>query len=118
MLPLISGHARIFIGSSSEGKPAAELTAATLEAAGMRPLLWSDFFKTADPPLQELNRRTEEADAAILVANSDDRLVSPVPLGRASRPDCDPGAFGSVASIAANTSAVTEIVTIQRLLAL
>ena len=40
----------------------------------------------------------------------------PLPSGRASRPDCDPGAFGSVASIAANASAVTEIVTIQPLL--
>jgi len=40
----------------------------------------------------------------------------PLPSGRAWRPDCDPGAFESVASIAANASAVTEIVTIQPLL--
>ena len=40
----------------------------------------------------------------------------PLPSGRAWRPDCDPRAFESVASIAANASAVTEIVTIQPLL--
>jgi hypothetical protein len=72
----LDGHARIFIGSSSEGKTATEATASALEAAGMRPLLWSDFFKTRDLPLQELDRRMADADGAILVGSADDRLVS------------------------------------------
>jgi hypothetical protein len=42
----------------------------------MRPLLWSDFFKTRDPPLQELDRRMADAHGAILVGSADDRLVS------------------------------------------
>jgi len=42
----------------------------------MRPLLWSDFFKTRDLPLQELDRRMVDADGAILVGSADDRLVS------------------------------------------
>jgi hypothetical protein len=72
----LDGKARIFIGSSSEGKAAAETTASALKAAGMRPLLWSDFFKTRDRPLQELERRMVDADGAILVGSADDRLVS------------------------------------------
>jgi len=64
----LDGEARIFIGSSSEGT--------ALEAAGMRPLLWSNFFKTRDLPLQELDRRMADADGAILVGSADDRLVS------------------------------------------
>jgi Predicted nucleotide-binding protein containing TIR-like domain len=72
----LDGQARIFIGSSSEGRAAAETTASALEAAGMRPLLWSDFFKTRDLPLQELDRRIADADGAILVGSADDRLVS------------------------------------------
>ena len=43
-----AGHARIFVGSSSEGRAAAEIIAAVLEAAGMRPLIWSSFFKTRE----------------------------------------------------------------------
>jgi Predicted nucleotide-binding protein containing TIR-like domain len=72
----LDGQARIFIGSSSEGRAAAETTASALEAAGMRPLLWSDFFKTRDLPLKELDRRMADADGAILVGSADDRLVS------------------------------------------
>lgn len=72
----LDGQARIFIGSSSEGRAAAETTASALEAAGMRPLLWSDFFKTRDLPLQELDRRMADADGAILVGSADDRLLS------------------------------------------
>jgi Predicted nucleotide-binding protein containing TIR-like domain len=72
----LDGQARIFIGSSSEGRAAAETAASALEAAGMRPLLWSDFFKTRDLPLQELDRRMADADGAILVGSADDRLVS------------------------------------------
>ena len=72
----LDGKARIFIGSSSEGKAAAETTASALEGAGMRPLLWSQFFKTPDLPLQELDRRMADADGAILVGSADDRLMS------------------------------------------
>jgi hypothetical protein len=63
----LDGKARIFIGSSSEGRAAAETTASALEAAGMRPLLWSEFFKTRD---------LVDADGAILVGSADDRLAS------------------------------------------
>jgi hypothetical protein len=68
----LDGQARIFIGSSSEGRAAAE----RIEAVGMRPLLWLDFFKTRDLPVQELDRRMEDADGAILVGSADDRLIS------------------------------------------
>ncbi len=72
----LDGQARIFIGSSSEGRAAASTVASALETAGMRPLLWSDFFKTRDLPLRELDRRMADADGAILVGSADDRLVS------------------------------------------
>lgn len=72
----LDSKARIFIGSSSEGRAAAETTASALKAAGMRPLLWSDFFKTRDLPLRELDRRMVDADGAILVGSADDRLAS------------------------------------------
>jgi hypothetical protein len=50
--------------------------AEALEAAGMRALLWCDFFKTEDPPLQELDRRVADAAGAVLVGSADDRLQS------------------------------------------
>ncbi|MDM0002816.1 nucleotide-binding protein [Variovorax sp. J22P240] len=69
-------RARVFVGSSSEGRATAAKVAEALEVAGMRALLWCDFFKTKDPPLQELERRAEDADGAILVGSADDRLQS------------------------------------------
>ena len=72
----LDGKARIFIGSSSEGKTAADTIASALETAGMRPLPWWEFFKTRDLPLQELDRRMADADGAILVGSADDRGYS------------------------------------------
>ncbi len=72
----LDGKARVFVGSSSEGRGAAVKVAEALEAAGMRALLWCDFFRTKDPPLQELDRRAADADGAILVGSADDRLQS------------------------------------------
>lgn len=72
----LDGKARVFVGSSSEGRAVAARVAEALEAAGMRALLWSDFFKTKDPPLQELDRRAADADGAVLVGSADDRLHS------------------------------------------
>lgn len=71
----LDGQARIFIGSSSEAKATAETVATALEAAGMRPLLWCNFFKTRDIPLKELDIRMADADGAVLVGCANDRSI-------------------------------------------
>ena len=56
-------------------QPQRKVAAAILDA-GMRPLLWSDFFKSSDLPLQELDRLGADADGAVLVGTADDRVES------------------------------------------
>jgi hypothetical protein len=68
--------AKIFVGSSSEGMATAEIIASALKGAGMNALLWSEFFKTRDPPLQELDRQKVGVAGAVLVGSADDRVIS------------------------------------------
>lgn len=63
------------MGSSTEGRPIAEVVSTAVEATGLCAQPWYDFFKTADIPLQELDRRMFDADGAILIATPDDSLV-------------------------------------------
>ncbi len=66
---------RVFVGSSTEGKPFAEAVIELIKEGGLSPLAWFDFFRDSRPPLQELEHLTLRADAAILIATEDDRAI-------------------------------------------
>lgn len=66
---------QVFVGSSTEGKPYADIVIESLKEKGFSPLAWFDFFKTSRPPLQELEQLTLRADAAILIATADDQAI-------------------------------------------
>jgi Predicted nucleotide-binding protein containing TIR-like domain len=71
----IPGKTRVFVGSSTEGKPLADQVISELTSHGLSPLAWFDVFKNARPPLQELEHLTLQVDGAILVATSDDQVI-------------------------------------------
>jgi len=69
------GKKRVFVGSSTEGRPLADKVILELENKGFSPLPWYDFFKLERPPLQELEHLTLQVDGAVLVATSDDKVI-------------------------------------------
>ncbi len=66
---------RVFVGSSTEGKPFADTVIRSLKETDLSPLAWFDFFKASRPPLQELEHLTLHADAAVLIATADDQTI-------------------------------------------
>ncbi|MFD3440897.1 TIR domain-containing protein [Streptomyces sp. NPDC058685] len=68
---------RVFIASSTEGRPFAQAVAAVLARQGVEPLLW--WSQQCFPPgmtlLDSLLRLLNEADGALIIATPDDRTT-------------------------------------------
>ncbi|TQK44047.1 HIT domain-containing protein [Streptomyces sp. SLBN-118] len=68
---------RVFIASSTEGRPFAQAVAAVLARQGVEPLLW--WSQQCFPPgmtlLDSLLRLINEADGALIIATPDDRTT-------------------------------------------
>ncbi|MET7440315.1 TIR domain-containing protein [Streptomyces sp. NPDC004082] len=68
---------RVFIASSTEGRPFAQAAAAVLARQGVEPLLW--WSQQCFPPgmtlLDSLLRLLNEADGALIIATPDDRTT-------------------------------------------
>jgi predicted nucleotide-binding protein len=72
---LTFGRRRVFVGSSTEGRPIAEKVLGRLSSNGLSTLPWFDFFHSERPPLQELEHLTLQVDGAVLVATPDDQVI-------------------------------------------
>jgi predicted nucleotide-binding protein len=68
--------ARIFIGSSTEGRGTAEQVAAGLSGQGFKPIRWWDTFAAGAYTLESLLDTCRKVDAAVFVLTADDRTWS------------------------------------------
>jgi len=68
---------KIFIASSSLGKPTLELLNAELKNLGhdTRPWTHPDIFKPTEAPMDSLERQARFVDFAVIIATADDRLT-------------------------------------------
>ena len=68
---------RIFVGSSVEGRPYAQMVANILHSSGAEPLLWWDAecFPVGKTLIESLPRLLDIADGALIVATPDDETT-------------------------------------------
>lgn len=68
---------RVFIASSTEGRPYAQAVAAVLARQGVEPMLWwsQQCFPPGATLLDSLLRLLNEADGALIIATPDDRTT-------------------------------------------
>lgn len=84
----MAGRRRIFVGSSSEGLPLAQLVGEVIERAGMEPVLWKTVFPAGEILLERIEQLPSWVDGVVLLATPDlvcdrtsrqERFVAPVP---------------------------------------
>lgn len=67
---------RVFIGSSSESKPALESIAATLRDPNIDVVPWVEIFNPSKYPMEDLEQEALHSDFAILILAPDDKVRS------------------------------------------
>ncbi len=67
----------VFIGSSSESLPIAKALETSLQGTNMRVTVWSDgVFGPSHFPVEDLQRKVDSSDFAVLVVGAEDRIIS------------------------------------------
>ena len=69
-----SSRPRVFVGSSTEGKPVAERLHALLTEFA-RPRLWPNAFRLSQNFLDEILRQTHECEFGVFVMTPDDMEI-------------------------------------------